>query len=211
MVGGHDHGEGGHDGVGDREPAPPASQHGDDRDRHEDGPADMHRWHRRQLVGVEARCVAVDRLVIQDGCVDHSRARQHAGRRHRDQLDAQAQAGESHQGRPPPPVVGPVPDEQPDHAPDQHGEMQDVVIEVPELDEQRMRQKKPLHPGLVRQAHVPLDAPDPARPAQCLIGSERGELACILPERVEGHDEGGLQRNGSDLGERRPAGCPERD
>ena len=209
MVGGDDYGERGHDRVRHGQPAPLAPERADDRDRHENGPAHVHGRHRGQLVGVEAGHVGVDRLVVDDGCVDHSGARQHAGGRHRYQLDDQAEAREGHQRRAPPAVVRPVPDEQPDHAGDQHGKVQDVVVQVEELDEERMRKKETLQPCLARQANVPLEPPDPAGPADRAIGTEGGQRSGILPQRVQAQDEAGLERAGCDLGEQRPTSGPE--
>ena len=44
--------------------------------------------------------------------------------------------------------------------------MQRVVVEVEELDEQRMRQEKPLDRRLAWQVGRPLELPDPAGPAE---------------------------------------------
>lgn len=209
MIGGDDDGECGHDRVRHGEPAPPGPERRDDRGRHEDGPADVDRRHRGQLVRVQAGRVGVDRLVVRDGRVDHPGAREHAGRRHRHQLDEQADTGEGHQRRPPPAVVGPVPDEQPDHAGDQNREVQDVVIQVEELDQQGMRQERPLQPSLARHADGPLELPDPACPADSSIWSKDGESAGKLPECVQAHDEAGFKRSRSDLGEQWPADRPE--
>ena len=205
MVGGDHHSGRGHDRVSHGDPPPPAPERADDRDRHEDGPADVHRRHRRQLVRVKAGHRAVDRLLVEDGRVDHSGARQHAGWCHRYQLNDQAQTRKDHERRAPPAVVSPVPDEQPDHACDQHREMQGVVVQVEELDEQRMRQEHALEPRLARHADVALELPDPPRPADGAIGTEGGQRAGVLPEGVKAQDEAGLEGAGSDLGERRPA------
>jgi len=208
MIGGDDDGERGHDRVRHGEPAPPAPERGDDRGRHEDGPADVHGRHRGQLVRVQAGRVGVNRLVVHDGRVDHPGAREHAGRRDRHQLDEQADTGEGHQRRAPAAVVGPVPDEQPDHAGDQNREVQDVVIQVEELDQQGMRQEQPLQPGLARHADGPLELPDPACPADRSIRSKDGESAGILPERVQADDEAGFKRSRSDLGKQPSTGRP---
>ena len=44
--------------------------------------------------------------------------------------------------------------------------MQRVVVEVEELDEQRMRQEEPLDRRLAWQVDRPLEPPDPPRPAE---------------------------------------------
>src|SRR5712691_7240088 len=76
MIGRHDYCQRGHGGVEQREPAPPAGCGADHHDRDQDGPADVHRGHGRELVGFEADMVAVDGLAVADGGVDHVRGRQ---------------------------------------------------------------------------------------------------------------------------------------
>lgn len=83
--------------------------------------------------------------------------------------------------------------------------MKGVVIQVEELDEQRVGQDQPLQPGLARHADVSLELPDPPRPAEGAIRPEGRMRVGQLPERVEAQDESGLERASSDPGEQRPA------
>ena len=93
VVGGDDHGQHCDHGVGEREPPPAAPRHLHDHQGGQQGPPDVHGWHRRQLISVEPSHRAVHGLAVADRGVHHAVAGEHPGRRHRDELDQQ--------GRPP--------------------------------------------------------------------------------------------------------------
>jgi hypothetical protein len=133
------------------------------------------------LVGFEPARRRVDRLSVRGGCVEHPDARQHPGRRDRNELDQQAQAGEGDQRGPELAVPLPVPGEQPDHAADKHGKVQDVVVEVERLHKQWMRQDQPLQTGLAGQVQHALRLPQPGRPAERAVRSQHGKRAGELP------------------------------
>ncbi len=157
MIRRDDHGQRGQARIKHCQPAPARSERADDGDGDEDRPADMHGRHGGQLVRVKAADGRVDRLVVNHGGVDQAGTRQHPGRRYRQQLHQEAQSGERHQGGAPSAVVAAMPDEQPYEARDQNREVQGVVVEIEELDEQRVRQEDMLERGLARQPEGPLE------------------------------------------------------
>jgi hypothetical protein len=192
VVGRHHHHEEGERGVAGRQPAPPAARCRDHRDAHDERPPDVHRWHGRVLVRVEAAVPGVDGLAVARRGVDQAGAGQQPWRRHRDQLDEQAGPGEQGHGVPDPRVGIPVPDVEPDQADPQHGEVQDVVIEVERLYQHRVGQEEPLHARLVRQVQDPLGVPQPAPPAQRPGLAQDRERAGELPQAVQPEQQRGL-------------------
>jgi hypothetical protein len=155
----------------------------------------MNGRHRRELVGVEPGHVRVHRLVVKDGRVDHAGLRQHPRRRDRDELDQQAEAGERDERRAPPAVAIPVPDKQPDQARNQDGKVQRVVVEVEELDQQRMREEHSLERGLARQPDHALEVPDPPGSGKRAARPHDGERASEIPQGEQAQQQSGLLRD----------------
>jgi hypothetical protein len=76
-------------------------------------------------------------------------------------------------------------DEEPDQAAEQHREVQDRVIEVEDLQQQRVRQEDGLQAGLIGQLPGAFQVPDPACPAQRVVAPEQRERPRDLPEREQ--------------------------
>src|SRR5215469_9013889 len=103
-----------------------------------------------------------------------------------------------------------MPHKQPDQACDQHRKVEQVVIQVEELNEQRMWQKDALNGRLARHLEYTLDMPDPASPAERSAGAHEGKGAGVLPERKQPHDERGFLGKERSWGQPRLVSCPQR-
>ncbi len=121
----------------------------------------MHRWHGRELVGDAATYGPVDRLVVELRGIHKSERREHARRRHRNQLDDQADPREERDRVPHGPVAIAVTDEEPDQEDDERWHVHDGVVAVEELHDQRMGQNRLLERELAREVQISLRVPDP--------------------------------------------------
>ena len=66
------------------------------------------------------------------------------------------------------------------------------VVQVKELDDQRVRQEGLLEGGLAGQVQHPFEMPDPPAPAQRAAGPDEAERARVLPQREQPEDQRGL-------------------
>src|SRR3954471_21104468 len=100
VIAGRDDDVTGEDGMEQRQPPPRTGADEYDGQPDDDGPADMHRRHGRQLVGRPASEGGVHRLVVHEPGIDEPGAGKQPGRRHRQQLHEQAAQGEHGDGVP---------------------------------------------------------------------------------------------------------------
>lgn len=191
MVGGaHDHGQG-QQRVQQPQPPPPGTGGDDEPDRHHQGPAEVQRRHRRELVGqVVALRRPVHRGAVHARGVDQARPGEHPRRGERErQVQHQRRGGDRGQDPAGPDVVGRAAQVEPDQEGRRGREVDQGVVGVRAVHQRVAVQQERLQRTLAGQVEPSFGVPHVMGVAVRLAGVPGREPAAGLVDEEEPRDQ----------------------
>ncbi len=194
MVRGHDDDERRQHRVHDREPSPTTRAERDDDNTDEHGPRDVHRRHRRELVGDTASHRAVHGLAVLHAGVDEADVGEHAGWSHGNHLHQQTRPRSDRDRVAHERIPRPVTYVQPHEERDGDGKVQSGVVEVAEPHDRRVWQHGVLHRQLARKMQHAFDVPHRLRVRDRARHPGDRQLRGALPQREQREHDRGLTR-----------------